>query len=51
MPIDAEPSPQGTFVLEDEEAETPRALYAPKSFGERYTSHFATCPEVDEWRR
>jgi len=49
-PIDAEPSPRGNLVLiggkvrfaTDED----RALHRPL-----YTSHFATCPSADEWRK
>jgi hypothetical protein len=51
MPVDAEPDPEGKFVLEDEDAEKPRALYRPEAKGERYTAHFATCSEADEWRK
>jgi len=51
MPIDAEPTDAGKFVLEDEGTDTPRALYRPGANGERFTSHFATCPNAAEHRR
>lgn len=50
MPLDVEPSPKGnmvlvagkTWVATDED----RRLKRPT-----FTSHFATCPEADQWRR
>lgn len=51
MPVEAEPNSGGKFVLEDEEVDTPRALYQPTANGERFESHFANCPQANEHRR
>jgi hypothetical protein len=50
MPMDAEPDPLGKFVLEDEGGETPTAVYSPFESGDRYASHFASCPDALRWR-
>lgn len=55
MPVDAEPTAAGLFVLEGDEqdplahrlANDAAATYT----GEKYTSHFATCPNADEFRQ
>lgn len=55
MPVDAEPVAGGNVAL------TPRAGRSPlaRVFGAddvpgddeaRYTNHFATCPQADDWR-
>lgn len=56
MPLDAEPydgpEPSGLFVLRGE-GDTPQAVAAtPESFpGEPlFRSHFATCPDANDWR-
>jgi hypothetical protein len=51
MPVDAEPTHDGTFVLEDQDSEKPRALYRPDAKGEKYASHFSTCVDADDWRK
>ena len=53
MPVDAEPDPAGTFVLKYEGSQ-PVAVYDGMHLDkdpERYTSHFATCPDADEFRK
>lgn len=46
--MDAEPHPEGTFIIEwvGEEA---YATYAGKG-QDRHQSHFATCEQVDQFR-
>lgn len=48
MPVDAAHDPAGQFVMNDKgEAE-----YAPEGDTRpRYTSHFATCPDANDWRK
>lgn len=49
MPLNAEPDPQGQMVLRAGEAS-----YLPLDqpwAGARYTSHHATCPQADSWRK
>jgi hypothetical protein len=49
MPLDAKPDPDGMFVITKEGvARTPREGDSPKA--DRFTSHFATCPQADEHR-
>jgi hypothetical protein len=54
MPLDEDPDPDGNFTL-DESHEPPVAehiagrMIAPKE--ERFTSHFATCPDAARFRR
>lgn len=58
LPIDAAPDPAGLVELT---GETTKPYGAPVvrvhgqpdllSDGERYTSHFATCPDADSWRK
>ncbi len=50
MPLDEDPDPDGKFVL-DETREPPLATFAPTDPGERFQSHFATCPDSDKHRR
>lgn len=52
MPVDAEPDPEGIIVLEFD-GDEPFAIYDNRRLieGERYTSHFATCPKRGEFRR
>lgn len=49
MPMDAKPDPKGTFVIISGKA---RAATAEddRLFRDRFTSHFATCKDADEWR-
>lgn len=49
MPIDAEPTPNGNVCLVAGQARP----YTPddaKLHRDRYTSHFATCPDAPTWR-
>jgi len=55
MPVDAEPTSDGVFVLEHGESSDPvvRRLSndaAATYTGEKFTSHFATCPNADDFR-
>lgn len=55
-PIDADPNPAGN-VLVDLEAGTYRVLTredraaAVPPEGDRYSTHFQTCPNAEQWRR
>lgn len=54
MPVDAEPSSEGLFVIEGDEQD-PLVRRLPNDMaatytGDKYTSHFATCPNADEFR-
>ena len=60
MPVDAIPTEDGNFYLVDEGDTHPTAYYYVPMFpptaadgfdGDRYDSHFATCPSADEHRR
>lgn len=54
MPVDAEPSPEGTVLLEQEGARlVARVLPAHRAFGRKdlRKSHFASCPDAAKWRR
>ena len=54
MPLDAEPNPTGNVVLgEDGTARvlTRKQVEGGGIVGERYTSHFATCPNAERHRR
>ena len=57
MPVDAEPVEGGNIRLRHDDdgivaeypgKEHPSLFEAPRP---RYVSHFATCPERDEWRK
>ena len=50
MPFNAEPDQAGTFALDDTHA---RYVGPPDLFDRtpRHASHFATCPQADEWRK
>jgi hypothetical protein len=57
MPVDAEPDPDGMFVLEwDDDAAAAFAIHVRAgdlgglADGDRYTSHFATCPNANSFR-
>lgn len=53
MPIDAEPAGKGPFILEPPE-EDPIAVFIGEKdpyTGERFTSHFSTCPNAEQHRR
>jgi hypothetical protein len=50
MPLDAEPDANGEWMIVGGE-DTPVCVYAGLGHrGEKYRSHFATCPEAREWR-
>lgn len=62
MPIDAEPVPDGNVLLTGRRVETRRGTLAPEcrvegdtpmfpDGADRYMSHFATCPQADQWRK
>lgn len=57
MPVDAQPVPDGGFVLELVKTEEPDWLraevFAPLLHPgrKRYVSHFATCRDADRWRK
>lgn len=54
MPVDAEPSLEGTVLLEQTGSRlVARVLPAHRAFGRRdlRKSHFVTCPQADQWRR
>lgn len=54
MPLDAEPNSSGNWVIHDPSAPNPDAVRLPNDAaavykGEKYQSHFETCPEADQW--
>lgn len=52
LPLDPDPTPDGTFVFVDGRAHklTPAEQAEPLRPGERrYTTHFATCPGSKAW--
>lgn len=57
MPVDAEPSEDGTLVIQPAllPGDPPRALYVgrrkPGERDARHRAHFATCPQASHWRR
>lgn len=62
MPIDAEPTPDGNVTYTGRPVTNDRGVTRPGvrvegtaplfDDGEpRYTSHFATCPHADDWRK
>lgn len=52
MPVDAEPTPEGRLKLRRrEDGQLGVEVVEPRGFGRRYRSHFATCPEANDWRR
>lgn len=56
MPLDADPTPAGTFVVADRDRDALRVSYvAPDALliddPPRYVSHYATCPDADRWRK
>lgn len=54
MPLDATPSDRGNVELVDERpGQAPLAIVHPQPpflAGDLYLSHFATCPNADDWR-
>jgi hypothetical protein len=56
MPIDDEPSSAGRFVIDDDDEDHhhPRVRFLGEKedyTGERFTSHFATCPHASQHRK
>ena len=53
MPVDAEPDPLGTFILEFRDGDEPTSVYVGNrdTDDDRYTSHFSTCPHADKHRK
>lgn len=58
MPLDAKPyeggSSNGLFVLLPDAERAPSAIAVPPAAyegEELHTSHFATCPDAESWRR
>ena len=52
MPLDADPVPDGNLLLDAEgkiHVLTADAATVPGV--KRYVSHFATCPQADDWRK
>ena len=52
MPVNEAPDPKGLFLL-DKTQTPPVVLYARATDppGERFTSHFSTCPDRDQHKR
>lgn len=53
MPLDPDPVPNGPFIY-DGDPEEARVVYIGEKdryTGDRYASHFSTCPNVGEHRR
>jgi hypothetical protein len=53
MPLDAAPAPKGSFIF-DGDPEDAKVLYIgekDKYQGERFTSHFSTCPDAGKFRK
>lgn len=50
IPLDATPTERGNMVLIDG---TVRVVKGPHEYPEedRFTSHFATCPQHQQWRK
>ena len=56
MPLDAEPSSAGSFVIEHADSNDPLARrlanYAASSYtGDKYTPHWETCPNSKDFGR
>jgi hypothetical protein len=55
MPVDAEPSSAGNYILQDD-GDTPLAVRlandtAATYTGEKHQSHFETCPDAKRWSK
>lgn len=50
MPLDAKPSPNGNMAYAAGETHAYTEADA-KLHRDRYTSHFATCPDHQQWRQ
>lgn len=61
MPVDAEPSPAGNIELNVRQGFVRAAVHTSQDLASLFdeantpavmhTSHFATCPDADEWRK
>jgi hypothetical protein len=52
MPVDAEATPLGSLTIETGADGSESAVtIGPEYTGERYVSHFATCPDRRKWRK
>lgn len=51
IPLDVEPADTGTFWLTERDGDIPKATYTKQRFLQRYTSHFATCPNAKKHRK
>ena len=56
VPLDAEPTPDGDWVIEGEDEPQPRAVHlagdnAATYTGPKYTVHWGTCPDRERFRR
>jgi hypothetical protein len=53
MPVDAEPDPAGLVLVQDGQAmmmDAPASREDLQPGEQTYTSHYATCPQADQWR-
>lgn len=53
MPVDADPSPVGNVELVDDDGILRATVHSQPPLGvdDLYVSHFATCPDANDWRR
>lgn len=52
MPLDAQPNPEGNIVIKDGVAHVMKGdLFEEMLEGERYMTHFATCPNSAKHRK
>lgn len=51
IPIDANPVPDGTLIVDGDVAYLLGSLGLEDYSGPRYQTHFATCPDAKGWRR
>jgi hypothetical protein len=52
MPVDADPSEDGTLVLEQAGAVLrAHVVGTVPGEGSRHRAHFATCPDAESWRK
>lgn len=51
MPLDAAPTLDGNVAMLEGGASRAYGLEDHAAQAKRYTSHFATCPHADQWRK
>lgn len=52
MPVDAVPVDDGDFIMGPDDTIVKIQPFAEVPLGvDRFTSHFVTCPDRDEWRK